>query len=181
MLHRLLLLCVLAAATPVFADPAALEPFRGTWVRVDTERDDAAREAVIDRVTEPMNFVFRGFARRVMRERMKPVESYTIEGNAGVALIRSNIGEEYPLDGKPHGGSEADAVISSFEDGLIRQSWRHGEDSHGVTLWRLDASGERLIISDRVHDPHFEQPIEFETTYGREAPEAGKASGRSGR
>jgi hypothetical protein len=90
---------VLALAFPVSATAAGLDAFTGTWVRAERERDDAARDAMIVRVTEPMSFAFRGFARGVMRKRMVPVERYVIEQGAGAARIRNDKGVEFPLDG----------------------------------------------------------------------------------
>jgi hypothetical protein len=170
------LLLALVAAPAMFAISAAaaaesdpFERYLGKWLRVDHEADDAARYAAIDRATESMSIVFRSFARAVMRQRMQPVDEYVVEHDGEVGWIRSNIGEAYPLDGKPNGGAEADSVVSRIEGGLIRQSWRHGDASHGETFWHLDESGERLVITEQVNDSHFAAPIEFSTTYRRAA------------
>lgn len=143
------------------------ERFCGTWVRVERERDDAARFAEIDRVTESKSFLFRTLARAVMRQRMKPIDRYEVEYDEGNHWIRSSVDELYPLDGRLHAGVEADAVISWVEDGQIRQAWRFGRDSHGTALWRLHPSGSRLTITEQVHDSHFEDAVEFSATYQR--------------
>jgi len=162
----------LLVAIPARAPASDLEDFEGTWVRVDREREDAARYEEIDRVTEGMSFVFRGFARGVMRRRMRPVERYVVARSAEVASIRADSGAEYPLDGRPHAGKEDQQVTSWFTgEGEIEQSWRHGEESHGTTVWRLDETGSRLVASDRVYDPHFERPVEYSTSYERLAAE----------
>ena len=166
-MHRLLLPIVVALASPALADADALDRYAGTWLRVERERDDEARHAAIDRATDSMSLVFRGFARVVMRQRMQPVDEYVVERDGEIGVIRSNIGEVYPLDGQPRGGAEADSVISRVEDGRIRQSWRHGAESYGDTYWSLDGSGERLVITEQVNDSHFEGPVEFSTTYQR--------------
>ena len=167
----LLLLIALGVPSAAAADADALDRYEGAWLRVETERDDAARHAAIDRATESMSFMFRGFARAVMRQRMQPVDEYVVEQSGETGVIRSNLGEEYPLDGQPRGGSEADTVISRVENGRIHQSWRHGAESYGDTYWNLGDSGERLVITERVHDAHFDGPIEFSTTYQRVEPQ----------
>ena len=62
------------ALAPTGAAAGGVDGFIGNWVRTERERDDAARDAMIERVTEPMSFAFRGFARGVMHKRMVPVE-----------------------------------------------------------------------------------------------------------
>jgi hypothetical protein len=156
------------AALPVDAAAAGLDGFTGTWVRSERERDDAARDAMIVRVTEPMSFTFRGFARGVMRRRMVPIERYVIEQIAGSARIRNDKGMEFPLDGRPHvTGKDREVTSRLMETGEIEQTWKEGADSHGVTTWRLEPDG-RLVVSQRVVDSHFEAPLEYSTTYRRE-------------
>jgi hypothetical protein len=140
--------------------------FAGTWVRHARERDDAARDQMIERVTEPMSVAFRGFARGVMRRRMVPAERYVIE--AGDApRIRNDRGVDYPLDGQPRVIDKDREVTSRVADGGIEQSWKEGE-SHGTTTWRLE-DPDHLIVTQRVIDPHFEAPIEYSTSYRRES------------
>ena len=159
---------VALAALPVAAAPAGLVAFTGTWVRTERERDDAARDAMIVRVTEPMSYAFRGFARGVMRKRMVPVERYVIEQGAGAARIRNDKGVEFPLDGRPHvTGKDREVTSRLSETGEIEQVWRESSDSHGVTTWRVEDGG-RLVVSQRVFDSHFEAPLEYSTTYRRE-------------
>jgi hypothetical protein len=155
------------AVPPVAAAATGLDAFTGTWVRAERERDDAARNAMIERVTEPMSFAFRGFARRVMRKRMVPVERYEVEQDAGVARIRNDKGVVVPIDGRSH-QTQPDREVTTrlSETGEIEQVWREGE-SRGVAIWRLEADG-RLVISQRVVDSHFEAPLEYSTTYRRE-------------
>jgi hypothetical protein len=107
-----------------------------------------------------------------MRRRMRPAERYVIAHSAGVASIRADSGAEYPLDGRPHAGTEEQQVTSRFTgEGEIQQSWRHREESHGTTVLRLDEAGNRLVVSDRVHDSHFARPIGYSTRYERLAAE----------
>jgi hypothetical protein len=156
------------AALPHGAAAAGLDAFTGTWVRTERERDDAARDAMIVRVTEPMSFTFRGFARGVMRKRMVPVERYVVEQGAGALQIRNDKGMVFPIDGRPHVTGENREVTSRLsETGEIEQSWREGPDSHGVTTWRLEDDG-RLVVSQHVIDSHFQAPLEYSTTYRRE-------------
>ena len=157
MLTPIGLLLALATPSPALADLRELERFRGTWVRVEREPDDAARFAEIDRVTDSKSLLFRTLARAVMRRRTKPVDQYEVEYDGGIYWIRSNIGELYPLDGRPRAGAEADAVISWVEDGQIHQSWRFGHDSHGTAVWRLAPSGFRLTITEQVHGSHYDE------------------------
>jgi len=159
---------VALAALPVAAAPARLVAFTGTWVRTERERDDAARDAMIVRVTQPMSFAFRGFARGVMRKRMVPVERYVIEQGAGAARIRNDKGVEFPLDGRPHVTGEDREVTSRLsETGEIEQVWKEGSDRHGITIWRLEDDG-LLVVSQHVVDSHFDEPLEYSTTYRRE-------------
>src|SRR2546425_12282492 len=144
-----------------------LNGFAGTWVRDARERDDAARDEVILRATEPMSFAFRGFARGVMRKRMVPVERYVVEPGAGAPQIRNDQGVVFPLDGRAHvTGRDREVTSRVSERGEIEQSWKEGSDSHGTTTWRLAGDGH-LVISQRVIDPHFEAPFEYSTTYRR--------------
>ena len=164
------LACVaLVVAIPARAPAAGLEGFQGTWVRAERERDDAERDAVIVRATEPMSFTFRGFARGVMRRRMVPVEQYVVEQGAGAPQIRNDKGVVLPIDGQTHvTGEDREVTCRLSEHGEIEQSWKEGE-SHGTTTWRL--AGERqLVVSQRVFDSHFEAPLEYSTTYRRVAP-----------
>jgi hypothetical protein len=160
---------LLCAALPAAAPAAGPDAFVGTWVRVEREQDDAARDAVIVRATEPMSFAFRGFARRVMRKQMVPTERYVVEQVAGVAQIRNDKGVVVPLDGRPHVFDSQREVTSRFtETGWIEQTWKEGPDRYGVTTWKLEPDG-RLVISQRVVDPHFTVPLEFATTYRRDS------------
>jgi hypothetical protein len=154
-------LCSVAAA----AAPG-LGGFEGTWVRDLRERDDAARDAMIVRVTEPMSFAFRDFARGVMRIRMVPVERYVLEPGAEAPQIRNDNGVVFPLDGRPHVTGKGREVTSRLANGEIDQAWKEGTDSHGTTTWRLDGD-DRLIVSQQVIDPHFDVPLEYSTTYRR--------------
>jgi len=154
------------AAFPVRAAAAGLDGFSGTWVRTERERDDAARDAMIVRVTEPMSFAFRGFARGVMRTRMVPVEQYVVEPGAEAPRIRNDKGVVFPLDGRLHVTGNGREVTSRLANGEIEQAWKEGADSHGTTTWRLDG-GDRLIVSQHVIDPHFDAPLEYSTTYRR--------------
>ena len=158
---------VALTALPAAAAASGLDPFLGTWVRAEREQDDAARNAMIVRVTEPMSFAFRGFARRVMRKRMVPVERYVIEQGSVAPQIRNDKGVVLPLDGRPH-GTQPDREVTArlSEVGEIEQVWKQG-DSHGVSTWRLEPDG-RLVISQHVVDSHFETPLEYSTTYRRE-------------
>ena len=160
---------LLVAVIPVHALAAGLDGFTGTWERAERERDDAERDAMIVRVTEPMSFAFRGFARGVMRKRMVPVERYVVEQGAGAPQIRNDKGVVLPIDGHPHVTGENREVTSRLsERGEIEQAWKEG-DSHGTTTWRL-AGDRQLIVSQRVFDSHFEAPLEYSTTYQRVAP-----------
>ncbi len=144
--------------------------FEGTWVRDAHERDDAARDAEIVRVTEPMSFAFRGFARGVMRKRMVPIERYVVEQGGSAPQIRNDKGVVFPLDGRALVMGENREVTSRLsEGGEIEQSWKEGKESRGITTWRLDGDG-RLVVSQRVFDAHFEGPIEYSTTYRRLEP-----------
>src|SRR5688572_25651874 len=87
----------LLVTVPVRAPASGIDGFIGTWVRDTRESDDAARDAVIVRATEPMSFAFRGFARGVMRKRMVPTERYVVEHGAGTAQIRNDRGVVFPL------------------------------------------------------------------------------------
>jgi hypothetical protein len=169
--HSVVAVVVLAgvalATLPVAGAAARLDEFTGTWLRAERERDDAARDAMIVRVTEPMSFAFRGFARRVMRKRMVPGERYVIEQGAGVPRIRNDKGVEFPLDGRPHGAGDREVTSRLSETGEIEQVWKEGSDSHGVTTWRIEDDG-RLVVSQHVIDPHFAAPLEYSTTYRRE-------------
>jgi hypothetical protein len=160
---------LLCAALPTAVSAAGPDAFLGTWVRVEREQDDAARDAMIVRATEPMSFAFRGFARSVMRKRMVPTERYVVEQVAGVAQIRNDKGVVVPLDGRPRVFASQREVTSRFtETGEIEQTWKEGPDSHGVTTWKLEPDG-RLVISQRVVDPHFAAPLEYSTTYRRDS------------
>jgi hypothetical protein len=155
------------ALVPIGAAAGGLEGFIGNWVRTERERDDAARDAMIERVTEPMSFAFRGFARGVMHRRMVPVERYVIEQFAGTTRIRNDRGQEFPLDGRAHATDKDREVTSRIsESGEIEQVWKEGSDSHGVTTWRIDSG--RLVVSQHVIDSHFEAPLDYSTTYRRE-------------
>ncbi len=152
------------------AAASAIGGFEGTWVRDARERDDAARDAMIVRATEPMSFAFRGFARGVMRKRMVPSEQYVVEQGAEGPQIRNDRGIVFPLDGRVHvTGEDREVTSRLMENGEIEQSWKEGSDSHGTTTWRVDGEG-RLIVSQRVIDSHFEAPLEYSTTYRRPAP-----------
>lgn len=164
---RALAVWVLLAAVPLGAAASDLNGFAGTWVRDAREHDDAARNAMIVRATEPMSFAFRGFARGVMRRRMVPIERYVVEQGAGAPQIRNDKGVVFPLDGQAHVTGENREVTSRLsERGEIEQSWKVGSDSQGTTVWRLEGDG-RLVVSQRVYDPHFAEPLEFSTTYRR--------------
>ncbi len=166
---RALALCaVLLAGMPLGAADSALDGFAGFWVRAERERDDAARDAMIVRGTEPISFALRGFARSVMRKRMVPVERYVVEQRDGAPLIRDDKGMEFPLDGRPHVTGENRQFTSRLtERGEIEQAWQEGPDSHGTTVWRLDSDGH-LVVSQRAYDSHFAEPLEYSTTYRRE-------------
>jgi hypothetical protein len=154
------------AAIAVRAPAADVSTFIGTWVRDGRERDDAARDAMIVRATEPMSFAFRGFARGVMRRRMVPIDRYVIEQGA-VPQIRNDKGGVFALDGRPHVTGEDREVTSRLtERGEIEQTWKEGADSHGTTTWRLAGDGQ-LVITQHVIDPHFAEPLEYSTTYRR--------------
>ncbi len=158
---------LLLAAVPLGAAASDLNGFAGTWVRDAREHDDAARDAMIVRATEPMSFAFRGFARGVMRKRMVPIERYVVEQGAGAPQIRNDKGVMFPLDGQAHVTGENREVTSRLsERGEIEQSWKEGSDSHGTTVWRLEGNG-RLVVSQRVYDSHFAEPLEYSTTYRR--------------
>jgi len=165
-----------AAVTMAIAGIAALHAgaasgiggFEGTWVRDERARDDAARDAEIVRVTEPMSVAFRGFARGVMRKRMVPAERYVVEQGADGPAIRNDVGMVFPLDGRAHATAKDHQVTSRLGSGEIEQTWNEGSDSHGTTTWRL-AAGGNLIVSQRVFDSHFSSPIEYSTTYRRES------------
>ena len=157
----------LVLAIPARAPAAGINDFAGTWVRTERERDDAARDAVIVRATEPMSFAFRGFARGVMRKRMVPTERYVVERSEGELQIRNDKGAVYPIDGQPRTTGENREVTSRLSDrGEIEQSWKEGPESHGTTTWRL-AGDRHLIVSQRVFDSHFAAPLEYSTTYER--------------
>ena len=159
-------LVALVVAAPVRASATGVDDFAGTWVRSERERDDAARDAMIVRATEPMSFAFRGFARGVMRRRMVPTERYVVERAEGTLQIRNDKGVVLPLDGRPHVTQPDREVTARLTDaGEIEQVWKEG-DSHGISTWRLNADG-RLVISQHVVDSHFDAPLEYSTTYRR--------------
>lgn len=163
------LVALATALVPSAAVAAAgLEAFAGEWVRVEKDRDDAAREAEIERITGQMNPVIGVVARAVMSRRMVPPDRYTIRGDGARGVIRAGSGSTFPVDGEPHTASDADAVTSRItEAGEILQAWRHDEDLHGTTVWRLEDGGRRLVVSARVHGAHFADVIRYRTTYQR--------------
>jgi hypothetical protein len=156
----------LAWAAGAAAVMPGLDGFEGTWVRDARERDDAARDAMIVRITEPMSFAFRDFARGVMRRRMIPIEQYVVERGADAPQVRDDKDRVFPLDGRAHLTGKNHEVTSRLADGEIEQSWQEGPDSYGTTTWRLEGD-DHLIVSQRVIDPHFEAPIEYSTRYRR--------------
>ncbi|HKA13440.1 MAG TPA: hypothetical protein VKH41_00360 [Myxococcota bacterium] len=160
------ILTALLAAAALRAPAAGLDGMTGTWVRADRERDDAARDAMIVRATEPMSFAFRGVARGVMRTRMVPSEQYVVERGDDALQIRNDKGTVFPIDGRVHStGKDREVTSRVAEGGVIEQAWKES-DSHGVTTWRLDGQ-KRLVVSQRIVDPHFEAPLEYSTTYQR--------------
>ena len=170
MMVRLIAIAAAAwlAAVPARADDASPGGLAGTWVRDARERDDAARDAAIVRATEPLSFAFRGIARSVMRSRMVPSERYVIAGGDAPSIRKPDTGEEMPLDGRRLvTGKDHEVTTRVVAPGEIEQVWKHGPESHGTTRWRLTGR-DRLVISQTVHDSHFEQPIEYSTSYRRE-------------
>jgi hypothetical protein len=170
----LAVLAGLAAALSAMPAPitaSELDGFAGTWVRSHRERDDAAREAEIVRVTEAMSFPLRGIARSMMRRRIRPHERYEIGKNGEGAWIRDADGEVTPVDGRPHIEQDGSEVTARFTvEGAIEQSWKH-EESHGVTVWRLADGGDRLVVSETIYNSNFEGPMRYVTTYQRAGPE----------
>jgi len=155
-------------ALPARAVASDREAFAGTWVRDERERDDAARDAAIGRATESLWFAIRGLARDVMRSRMAPPERYVIEEDGAAPVIRDDKGVEVAVDGRPHAiGKDHEVASRIVAAREIEQVWKHGSDSHGTTRWRFLEDRNHLVVSHRVHDVHFEQPIEYSTTYRR--------------
>jgi hypothetical protein len=157
----------LAAAAPAPAQEAALGALAGTWVRDQRERDDAARDAAIVRATEPLSVAFRGIARGVMRRRMVPAERYMIEKGAAPSIRNETTGVAVPVNGRPHViGKDHEVTSRIVAAGVIEQVWKQGA-SHGTTRWQLSSDGDHLLIMQHLHDPHFEAPIQYSTTYRR--------------
>ena len=110
---------------------------------------------MIVRVTEPMSFTFRGFARGVMRKRMVPVERYVIEQIAGSARIRNDKGVVFPLDGRPHVTGKDREVTSRLTEtrrdradveGGRRQPRRHDLAARTRRSARRVAARRRLAL-----------------------------------
>jgi hypothetical protein len=159
-------------AVPSGVSASDLDGFTGAWVRTERERDDAAREAEIVRVTERMSFAIRGFARGMMRRRIRPEERYEIAKNSEGAWIRDDEGDVIRIDGRTHAtGTGEESTCRLTDEREIEESWKHGAESHGVTVWRLADGGGRLVVSETIYNSNFEGPIEFSTTYERAGPE----------
>ncbi len=75
-----------AGAAPKLTD---LSAFEGTWSRTRIERDYAAREAEIVRVTEFMSSLALGIARLLMSRRMRPHASLRILRDEANLVVRS--------------------------------------------------------------------------------------------
>lgn len=160
-------LLALATAGPAPLAAVEIEDFGGRWVRVEQERDDALRNAEIERVTASMSFVYRGAARAIMRRAMRPAEHYLIARDGEHWSIRSDGGDEYVIDGEADVGGADEQVTSHFTGGEIRQSWRHGASSRGGTVWQLGEDGDQLRVSETVEDENLDGTMTYPTTYRR--------------
>jgi hypothetical protein len=117
-----------------------------------------------------------------MRRRMVPAEGYTIEpaslaqraegerspsGADSPSIRNETTGVAVPVNGITQVFEKGHEVTTRIvAAGEIEQVWKR-EGSHGTTRWRLAPDGDHMVISQRVHDSHFEAPIEYSTTYRR--------------
>jgi hypothetical protein len=148
---------------------ASLAAFAGHWVRTEVERDDAARNAEIARVTEPMNFVTRSFARSLMRRRMQPETERVLTLATNALRVRVD-GEERPAlqpDGRLRATDAGEVTDRWLSDGRIEHTWsRGGDEGHGVVVWEVTEDGA-LVAHVVVMNPHYEGAMKYTTTYRR--------------
>ena len=157
-----LLLAALLGAGAADSEPT------GLWARSESERaaDDAALEAEIERVTEPLSIWLQGIARAILRRNVTPTEHYRISREDGVLVIRSAVGPVWRVDGRLE-RSEAGGTTSRWEPpDTLHQSWFHGE-TRGTTVWHFDAARDRLEIAITVHEARLPGPVRYSTRYRR--------------
>ena len=167
-----LLVALLGGAVPAMwgavpamgTEAAALAGFGGTWVRVNREADDEAREAALLQATEAMSFMTRGATRLILRRSMAPPDRCEIRVGGTQVTIEREGGPttRFDLDRLEEG------VTVTFQEGVLRRDWIHGEETRGTTWWRFSADGERLLVRRVIHNETVGNPTDYTTTYLRE-------------
>ena len=171
------LVCAAAAASGPEDLAPQLRAYTGVWVRSDRQRDDLARAAEIDRATQGLPLLVRGIARVVIRRSMRPPERYVIRVDGEGLQIAADDDPEAVFRPGPEAAEVAsgdETVTTRIAAGVPEKAWRHGENTHGSTRWRLLAGDddEILTVEEEVHDRRMGVPLDIRTRYRRQ-PVAG--------
>lgn len=160
-----LLVALLGGAAPALGTEAAsVAGFGGTWVRVNREADDQAREVSLLQATEAMSFMTRGATRLVLRRSMAPPDRCEIRVEGMQVTIEREGGPTTTFDlDRPEEG-----ITVTFQEGVLRRDWIHDEETRGTTWWHFSADGERLLVRRVIRNETVGNPTDYTTTYVRE-------------
>ncbi len=163
-----------ASSLPEGAE-AALGGFEGLWLRVESDEEERALLASIERTLSTIPGLLRGLASGVMRRQIKPAGRYefALEGGEFWLATGGRNRHPLPLDGQPRerrdGDGKAVTVTSQITaDGALATTWQR-DDSHGSEVYRLGEDGHTLVVEATIASPHFEVPVEFRSTFRRSA------------
>ena len=156
-----LLLSLVAASPSAAVEPSVskLAALDGRWQLLQSETDERIRIAAIDAAVQPLTWVVRKMAGRVLRSTTapRPEVHFVWDGRELFERVPGHRGVEARLVDPEAGTSKAiDPRGEPFEgewrwtsDGL-RFRWRQ-DQAYGENLYRLDASGHALTIDHAIH------------------------------
>lgn len=178
----LLALCLaLGAVVPTTAladDPkpadatAARDKFAGNFGYVGGEKQNAAREAAIEKATDSMSFITRPIARSRLKEKTQIRQNIGFAfGGGNITMTASDVAPAVsPENGSPgsyKSGSDTLKLVQKINgNGQLVQQFI-AEDGGRTSVFSLSADGKTLNVSITVTSSKLPEAVKYNLTYQR--------------
>lgn len=142
----------------------------GNWKYKSEKKIESARLAAIDEATEGLNFLLRGRARDMLREKTKPQKTLEItdEGHQ-VAIEAEKRRIIFRPDGSPvqvKNQGETATIRARRKDGKLTVETQ-GKNGVQTIVYEMSADGTQLFLETTIAVAKIGNPLRYKTTYDR--------------
>ncbi|XZE56110.1 hypothetical protein SH139x_002189 [Planctomycetaceae bacterium SH139] len=142
----------------------------GNWKYASEKKNEDARLTAIDKATDGLNFLMRGRARDLLREKTKPKATLEItDGGHQVAIEVEKRRIKFQTDGSPiqvKNQGETATIRAKRKDGKLTVE-SQGQNGVQTIVYTVSDDGTQLLLETTLMVAKIEKAVRWKSTYLR--------------